>query len=159
MYTTNSLTTDQTILGWVSPLAPLSLSCLALSSSSWISLSVFVIFRCLLGLLRCCAVSVSLRSSIACCLPATTIHARCHVTFPAFDCSIVSYIYWRSILFFTNDKTMNYPCIHMELILRINPPLLSFLLRRTLGLSLFVCHDGRAAKIQLLTWVVQKPSF
>ena len=43
------------------------------------------------------------------CLPPTTIHVRSHVTFLV-------------ILFFTNDKTMNYPCIYMELSCRSIPP-------------------------------------
>ena len=58
-------------------------------------------------------------------LPATTIHAISHVTFPAFYFSIVYEALFStsgSILYFTDDKTTNYLCIYMELSFRPGPP-------------------------------------
>ena len=52
---------------------------------SWITLWQL---RCLLSVFFAVVLCLSLMSPVACWLPATTIHARCHVTFPAADCSI-----------------------------------------------------------------------
>ena len=41
------------------------------------------------------------------CLPATTIHAISHMTFPAIVSYEAPFSTSRSILFFANDKTMN----------------------------------------------------
>ena len=61
------------------------------------------------------------------CLLAPTIHVISRVNYLFFDFTVVSYmkllfLISRSVLFFTNDKTMNYPCIYMELSFRSGGP-------------------------------------